>query len=80
MHFCDGVQAPPGIPLGNQEIPTSVNQVIQPAPDQEIVSTNDPIQPDPDPDVANDEVTPPASVMNPVPPVQPPNPELIPTQ
>ena len=76
----ESAQGPPGIPPGNQEIPTSVNQVIQPAPDQEIVSTNDPIQPDPDPDVANDEVTPPASVMNPVPPVQPPNPELIPTQ
>ena len=65
----ESAQGPPGIPPGNPEIPPPVNQVT----DQEIVSANDPVQPDPDPDVANDEVTPPA-------PVQPPNPELIPTQ
>ena len=74
----ESAQGPPGIPPSNQEILPPVNQVIQ--PDKEIVSPNGPIQPDPDPDVANDEVTPPASVMNPVPQVQPPNPELIPTQ
>ena len=70
-------QGPPGIPPGNPEIPPPVNQVT----DQEIVSANDPVQPDPDPDVvANDEVAQPASVMNPGPPVQPPNSELIPTK
>ena len=70
-------QGPSGIPPGNPEIPTSVNQVT----DQEIVSANDPVQPDPDPDVvANDEVAQPASVMNPGPPVQPPNSELIPAK